>query len=282
MKVYIFGCGFVGEAAADLFYRGGTEVVAFVRSPESASRLAAIKPYPVKSCDMTDLDPFKGVVAPLATPDVVVHCASSKGGDVEAYRSIYLGGVRNLLAAFPDARLVYTGSTSVYSQTDESWVDESSATEPMRDQGQVLLDAEQAVVEAGGSVVRLAGIYGPARSMVIRKFVEGSAVLEEGGSRWINQIHRDDAAAAVVFLATRNDLHGVFNCADDSPARQRDIYAWLAHELGRPLPANGPRPPTRARAWTSKRVSNAKLREAGWEPVFSTFREGYRNVLASI
>lgn len=278
MNVYIFGCGFVGEAAADLFFAQGASVTAFVKGEASAERLAA-KPYRVGRCDLSDPASLPGRSEATEDPDVVVHSASTSGGDVSDYRNVYLCGIQNLIARFPDSRLIYTGSTSVYSQTDESWVDESSATEPTREQGRVLLETERAVTEAGGAVARLAGIYGPHRCMLIRKFREGSAIVEEGGARWINQIHRDDAAAAVVFLAGRQDLHGVFNCTDDAPARQRDIYAWLAKTLHEPVPPLGPRPTGRKREWTSKRVSNAKLREAGWEPEFSTFREGYRALL---
>jgi hypothetical protein len=39
------------------------------------------------------------------------------------------------------------------------------------------------------------------------------------------------------------------------------------------LPPSGPIDPNRKRGWTSKRVSNAKLRALGWVPQFPSFFE---------
>jgi hypothetical protein len=44
---------------------------------------------------------------------------------------VYLEGCRNLIAAFPGVRLLFTSSTSVYAQTDGAAVTEESAAEPV-------------------------------------------------------------------------------------------------------------------------------------------------------
>ena len=64
---------------------------------------------------------------------------------------------------------------------------------------------------------------------------------------------------------------GIFNVSDDTPMPQREIYAWLAQRFARPLPPSGPIDLNRKRGWTSKRVSNAKLRALGWTPKFPSF-----------
>jgi nucleoside-diphosphate-sugar epimerase len=107
----------------------------------------------------------------------------------------------------------------------------------------------------------------------LRKFLEGGAVLEAGGSRWINQIHRDDGARALTFLASPAVQPGVYNVCDDSPVTQRGIYEWIAELLNKPLPPEGPRDADRKRGWTSKRVGNAKLRATGWAPWFVSYRQ---------
>ena len=96
----------------------------------------------------------------------LVDCVSSgRGGGPEAYRRVYLEGARNLRAAFRPARFVYTGSTSVYAQVDGSAVDEFSPAAPDRETGRILRETEEVVLAApGGTVARLAGIYGPGRS----------------------------------------------------------------------------------------------------------------------
>jgi nucleoside-diphosphate-sugar epimerase len=106
---------------------------------------------------------------------------------------------------------------------------------------------------------------------LLRKFLAGDAVIEGDGERWINQVHRDDIATALLALVER-DARGVFNVADDEPMTQRVVYAWLAEFFHTPLPPTGPIPTDRKRGWTSKRVSNARLRALGWSPRYPSFR----------
>jgi hypothetical protein len=59
-----------------------------VHSKESAARLS-VKPYSIRAIDVSQ----RGDVAKRAGAfDAVIHCASSRGGDAEAYREIYLNG----------------------------------------------------------------------------------------------------------------------------------------------------------------------------------------------
>jgi nucleoside-diphosphate-sugar epimerase len=136
-----------------------------------------------------------------------------------------------------------------------------------------MLDAEAVALSAGGLVARLSGLYGPGRSILMRKFLSGEAVIEGDGLRWINQIHRDDAARAVVHLLTESVTPGIYNVSDNTPATQVEVYTWLANYFRRPLPGKGEPDPNRKRGSTSKRVSNAKLRETGWSPAFPAYRD---------
>ena len=272
----IVGCGFVGEATADLFHANGWEVTGWTHSQESAERLRAEKPYAVAAHDITD--PEKVQVAARELPgggklEVLIDCVSSgRGGGPEQYRRVYLDGARHLAAAFRAERFVYTGSTSVYAQTDGGLVDEESPATPERETGRVLLETEAVVLATpGGTVARLAGIYGPGRSVLLKKFLAGEATIEGDGSRWLNQIHRDDAAAALFRLAQPDAPPGVYNVADGTPLTQRDLYRALAERFGRALPPGGPEDRNRKRGWTSKRVSNAKLAALGWTARYPSF-----------
>jgi nucleoside-diphosphate-sugar epimerase len=251
-------------------------VVAVTKTPESAASVAASEPFRVVAADVSQPD---ALIA--AFPGgVIFFCASSGQGGPREYRAVFLEGTRNLLRQFPESRLVFCSSTSVYGQTDGSRVDEGSATEPERETGRVLLAAEQAVLEGGGTVARLAGLYGPGRCVALRKLLDGKAVLEGEGERWLNNLHQEDAAAALLHLAGEPEP-GIFNVVDDEPVRQRDWFAWVCEELARPLPQFGPRDADRKRAWTHKAVSNGRLRATGWKPVYPTFREGLRALLGS-
>ena len=266
----IAGCGFLGEAAAFLFSESGSRVLGLCATKETAARLAG-RPFEVLVADITGS--LSGISAAWKTPDLLIHCASSGRGNADAYRAVYRDGLASLLDSFEPHRVIFTGSTSVYAQEDGGWVDEKSPAEPLRETGRILLEAEKTALRAGGVVARLAGIYGPGRSVYLRKILEGSAVLEEGGLRWINQIHRDDAARALAFLANPAVQPGVYNVCDDSPVTQRDLFGWIADHLDKPHPPEGPRDLDRKRSWTSKRVGNAKLRATGWAPRFTTYRQ---------
>jgi nucleoside-diphosphate-sugar epimerase len=267
-KILIAGCGFVGLATARLFAGRGWQVVASTHSADSAAKLAT-EPFAVTTFDLADLHSIEAHAA-LNPFDAVIHCASSGRGGAEQYRRVYLDGARHLAAVFPAARLLFTSSTSVYAQTDGSWVTEESPAEPDRETGRLLRETEDFVLSCRGIVARLAGIYGPGRSVLLRKFFDGTAVIEGDGTKWINQAHRDDIAAALLHLITAQ-ASGVFNVSDDQPLAQRDLYAGLAQRFDRPLPPTGEPDLNRKRGWTNKRVSNAKMHTLGWEPRYPSF-----------
>lgn len=267
-RVLVAGCGFVGLAAARQFHALGWQVVGLTHSPDSAAQLAG-EPFPVIACDVND----RARLAELGAFDAVVDCVSSGRGGAEAYQTVYFEGARSLIETLKPAQFVFTSSTSVYAQMDGSTVTEASPAEPDRETGQILRATETLVVNAGGAVARLAGIYGPGRWALVQKFLEGRAVLEGDGERLINQIHRDDAAGALVFMVTRALASGIYNVADNSSVTQKAAYETLAAHFSQPMPPSGPVDMNRKRGWTSKRVSSAKLQALGWELSYPDFRQ---------
>jgi len=266
-RVFVAGCGYVGLATARRLHGAGWKVVGGSRSGENAGT-----PFPIVACDLTD----PGSLQDLGRFDVVIHCASSSRGGAEQYRQIYLEGARNLLSVFQPASLIFTSSTSVYAQTDGSLVTEESAAVPTRETGLILRDTEELVLRSGGCVARLAGIYGPGRSVLLKRFFAGEAVIEGDGSRYVNQVHRDDAASALAHLAC-TAAPGIFNVSDDTPLTQREVYSWLASHFRKSIPPTGPVNTERKRGVTHKRVSNAKLRALGWFPQYPSFRDAVVN-----
>lgn len=255
-RLLVIGHGYLGQELAHQARRKSWDVVAVSRSGG----------HDALACDVGEA----ASVAALPQADWIVHCAASGRGGAEAYRHVYLQGCRNLTETFPDTPLLFTSSTSVYHQTNGETVTETSPAEPDRETGMLLLDAERVVLAAGGTVARLSGIYGPERSVLLKKFLNSEAVIEEDGRRCLNQIHRDDAASAILHLI-EHKLCGVFNVCDSYPMSQVECYQAMAAHFGRALPPSGPRDINRKRGWTHKRVSNCKLRSTGWAPAFPCF-----------
>jgi nucleoside-diphosphate-sugar epimerase len=279
-RALIAGCGFVGEIAARLLQQGGWDVTGVTRSDESAARLTAAGLSAI-ACDVFNADSVREKLAQFEVADAIVNCASAGHGGEEAYRAIYFDATRNLLDILRPKKILFTGSTSVYAQNDGSWVTEESPAEPVANTAKILREAEELVLEHHGIVARLTGIYGPGRSMLLQKFLNGTAVIEEQ-ERFINQIHRNDAAGAICFLLNPNAASGIYNVTDDTPVTQRECYGWLAAHFQKPLPPTGPADTNRKRGVTNKRVSNAKLRALGWRPQFPSMREALTATIPAV
>ena len=165
----------------------------------------------------------------------------------------------------------------MYAQRDGEWVTEESPANPLHERGQILRATEKLVLTNGGIVARLAGIYGPQRSALLKKFLNDEAFVNE--DRFVNQIHRDDAAKALRFLLDRQLLPNdrILNVADNEPMQLSDCYRALAEKLKRdwsPQPSARSTSSPRKRGESNKRVRNAKLRALGWQPRFPSFTDG--------
>jgi len=289
-RVLILGCGYVGLALGRRLAQAGHSVFGLRRSPPD-SEAASNPGLRWLTGDITRPETLQALPGPF---DWVVHCVSSSRGGLDTYRAVYHEGMRHVLdwlAAHPPGAFAYTSSTSVYGQTSGGWVDGSAPTEPRSPTGAVLVEAERqvlAVARSGavpGRVLRVAGIYGPGRGHLFQQFLSGEARVQGDGERWINMIHRDDVAAALEAVLEHGAAGEVYNAVDDQPVAQREFLAWLADNLGRPMPppASGEENVRRKRGLTHKRVRNRKLREmTGWSPAYPSYREGYAGPIAAV
>lgn len=284
-EVVIIGCGFLGEAAAALFSARGRRVLGLVRSPasqEGLSGAALENSFETALCDVTRDESVAALSGRLRGVPLAIHAVSPGHGGAEAYAAVYRDGLRRVIDHWHPGRVIFVSSTSVYGQDDGSWVTEESPAEPARETGRILREAERIALGGGGTAARLTGIYGPGRSHLLKNFLAGEAVLEEGGGRWINQVHRDDAASALVRLGDPGLAAGIYNVTDNTPAIQREVYGWMAEYFARPLPPVGPADMARRRGVTSKRVSNARMRSLGWEPAYPSYRDALPRLVGTI
>lgn len=284
VRVLIVGCGYVGLEAGRQWAVRGAYVEGVRRSAEDAEELRAAG-IALRVGDVTRREDVLGWPGEW---DVVVNAVSSSRGGADVYRKVYGAGTEHLLGWMAGGRVgryVHLSSTSVYGQVDGSWVDESSATEPVSETSRLLVATEQRLIEEHSrsglpvSVLRVAGIYGPGRGHQLQQLMRGEARIQGDGRRWVNMVHRDDVAAAIRLVSETGVAGRIYNVVDDEPVAQGEFVAWLAGEYGLPLPpvATEEENAGRKRGLTHKRVLNARLRsETPWKPAFPTFREGYR------
>jgi nucleoside-diphosphate-sugar epimerase len=268
----IVGCGYLGRRVAALWRGQGRRVFA-------ASRHAAHLPGDVESivCDVLDPASLKS----LPRAETILYAVGFDRTSGASMRSVYVDGLANVLAHLPaPARFVYVSSSSVYGQTDGGWVDESSPTEPVEESGRIVLDAE-ATLRArmpNAIVLRFAGIYGPGR-LLRRQTIEKGAPIVGDAEKWLNLIHVDDGARAILAAEERGHPGRVYNICDDHPVRRRYFYAALARRLGAPEPTFVPPPnqppPPHERA--HRRLNNRRMKEElRVEPAYPDYEQGLR------
>ncbi|MCU0231123.1 MAG: SDR family oxidoreductase [Acidobacteria bacterium] len=281
MRVLVAGCGYVGRELAERLVAGGHEAWGLSRRP--AALPSGVVPL---AADLTDRATLRTLPPRL---DAIVYAAAASGPTEVDYRAAYLDGPRHLLAALDAAgqgprRVIHLSSTGVYPQRDGSWVDEDSPAEPSDPMGRIMREGERAVLDGPfpATVLRLAGIYGPGRTLWIDRVRDGSARRPPAGT-WTNRIHRDDAARAIGHLLALEAPLQLYLGVDDEPAELAEVLDYLAARLGTAPPPPDPEAltgdPMRGRG--TKRCSNRRLRASGFVPLYPTFREGYGSLLAS-
>lgn len=285
----------MGLKAGHLLVEAGHEVYGIRRSKDCSLASSGIHPI---IGDVT-CDRFWDHLNPEF--DWVINCLSSGRGDADVYKSVYLDTSQRLMRWLHHTqtqKYVYTSSTSVLGQTDGSVVTEDSPTSPLTETARVLVETEQVLIEASRNdeiptvILRLSGIYGPERGFLFSKFIKGEATLADSGKRFINMIHRDDAASGIVAACESGIPGNIYHITDNEAVTQHDYFTWLCSKTGLAFPS-APTPPatkdsqsqepvsstspSKKRSPTNKQVSNRKAREQlGWNPGFPTFREGYQ------
>jgi nucleoside-diphosphate-sugar epimerase len=283
LRILIAGCGDVGTALALRLADEGHEVWGLKRRPETLP--APIRPL---KADLTD----PGTLRDLPKADYVVYTAAATHHDEDGYRRAYVEGLGNVLDAAQEQglnprRVLFTSSTGVYGQDDGSWVDETSATEPARYTGRLMLEAEARLHQSPwpSTVVRLGGIYGPGRLRLVDKVRQGGALLPPGPS-YTNRIHRDDCAGALAHLVGL-DLAGrspasLYVGVDSAATDLKEVLVWLAERLGAPLPTTSNEPHGDEPRGAGKRCRNDLLVSTGWRPRYPSYRDGYDAVLREL
>jgi len=149
-------------------------------------------------------------------------------------------------------RIVVLGSTSAYTVGDSQqypppWIDETAPIDlsKPRVQGEEFLRTYCHAI-----VLRVAGIYGPARNPI--DWIRSGRV---GPSRkYVNLIHVEDLASICLTALDRGQPGEIYNVSDGTPRTWTDIFNRFQQrwKLLRPIPESTDTP--------GKRMSNVKLR----------------------
>ena len=222
---------------------------------------------------------------PTGQIDYLVYSAAATDHDEAGYQAAYVDGLKHTLNWLEQngqrpKRLLFVSSSSVFGQKDGEWVDETSPAQASNYSGRIMLDAEQVALNSAlaASVVRLTGIYGPGREWMLGQVRKGYRVAVDP-PLYGNRIHADDAAGLLAFLLEADregkTLDDIYIGVDNAPVPLAEVVGWLRERLGVTEWAEE----TSTRRAGSKRCSNARAKALGWEPRYSSYREGYAAIL---
>ena len=186
--------------------------------------------------------------------------------------------------------IIYLSATNVYGDHEGAWVTEQSECRPETESGKNRLLAEKQWrqfakkhPESRVTILRLAGIYGPGRSIFER--LDSIKERIDYPGHVFSRIFVDDICqvirSAVHLKGLDADRVTLFNVADDFPAASRDLIEYACDKLSKPYPPLVPleqanlSPMGKGFYKGSKKVSNQSMKkDLGIELQFPTYKDG--------
>ncbi|MEP7189745.1 MAG: NAD-dependent epimerase/dehydratase family protein, partial [Roseiflexaceae bacterium] len=188
--------------------------------------------------DVTQSDSLVGVANGI---EYVYNLTSRSVLENGSVQRVFVDGNRNLIAACSRARTVqayvFAGNAAPYGDQGDAWLTEDSPVAPCYPLGEVMTEAEQAIMELVRAhhfpaiILRVGTIYGPERDFV-DAVLSGTATLIGDGANFVARIHIDDLIAMLDRVALHGQPGAIYNVADDEPTRAAVLYGEVRERLG--------------------------------------------------
>jgi nucleoside-diphosphate-sugar epimerase len=304
MRVFVAGgSGVVGRRLVPQLVARGHQVTATTTGPGSLDLLAQLG---AEGVVMDGLDAASvGEAVAAARPDAMVnqmtalsvaHAGRPNLRKADRFfattNRLRSEGTDHLLAAAEAtgvSHVVAQGHASMNGIRKGGWVKTEEDPLEVVEGTKAINHLEDAVVKAGGAVLRYGGLYGPGATDDQVKLVRKRLFpLVGGGTGYFSWVYVDDATSATI-LAVEQQAKGVFNIVDDEPAPASEWLPYLAE-------CTGAKPPRRVPKWLARLLagemvvgmmtegrgfSNAKAkRELGWKLRYPSWRQGFKEGLA--
>lgn len=279
MNIFIFGAGYSAKRIGALAAKQGAKVVGTTRSAEKADALRGFGIEPLIFSETSDTN---GICEALAgTTHLIVSIAPGESGD-----PVLRAFATPIAQWAPKLEWIgYLSTVGVYGDYLGGWVNEESQCLPVSRRSVERVEAEElwtrTAKDAGIplTILRLSGIYGPGRNAFVN-LTNGTAKRLVKKDQVFNRIHVDDIAGAAWRLAKSN-TGGIFNVTDDEPAPPQDVVAYAASLMSVDPPPEIPfetaqlSPMARSFYGENKRVSNGKLKAAGYDFAYPNYRTAF-------
>ena len=274
----IFGFGYTAKFMCQKFSKKNWEVFCTTRFKEKAKEIKSLNATPIFFDDEEKIESVlskNSYILSTAPPE------NSKDPVVENYGHLLKKNSERVKWAG------YLSTTSVYGDKKGEWVTEDTELEPNLERSISRVAAENSWIKLGENLLiktvifRLAGIYGPGRSLVDRLMKDEDVYIVDKPAHLFNRIHVDDIVGAIEMAISSKSEAKIFNLSDDLPAKQLDVAKFAASLLKRKSPQTvsleSDLVSEMARSFykEEKKVSNTRLKdELGYKLVFPSFKEG--------
>lgn len=232
MRILILGCGVVGGLVARRLIAAGHEIVGVRRTPDAG--VPGVTLVPGDAADETLHQRLGGFEAVL----IAANPGIRRGRD---------NGVRKIAALMArlhgSARVVYTGTTSLYGDAAGGGVDESSPIADTVESASLLAIETELLHHENALVLRATALVGPSRTFV-RDRIRAAAgvpvvvpfVVKGDLDRPFSYVHEDDLADLCVRGLLNNPPEnlgrGVLNVAAPTALTVRGYYQLQAALAG--------------------------------------------------
>ena len=174
-------------------------------------------------------------------------------------------------------RSILVSSTVVYGNVDRI-VDASSEVKIDSERAERQYDIEQAWLEnmETGTVIRLAGLYGPDR-VIGRSVIINNQTINGDPDGWLNLIHVDDAAQLVKRIGEMDNSESIELGCDGNPVKRREYYSFLAEQLNQAPPTFSH--DSNARGLGRRCDNSVTVSRSGWQPIHVDFRKAVTDLI---
>ena len=280
-SLFCFGLGFSARRLSQSLTAEGWRVTGTCRTDEKKAELehAGVEAHV-----------FDGTVKPnLELVEDATHVLSSvpPGDDGDP---VLTQCTKLLRACKKLTWLGYLSTTGVYGDTGGEWVDESSPVRAGVTRSQRRAEAEEGWLALYRDhnlpvhLFRLAGIYGPGRSLLDAIRLGQAKRIDKVGHLF-SRIHVDDIVSVLRASMAKPNPGAIYNVCDDEPAAPADVTAYGCGLLGVEPPnlipfveAAKSMTPMGLSFWKdNRRVRNDRIkRELGVTLTYPTYREGLK------
>ena len=224
----IFGFGYTAKFLCQNFSKKNWQVFCTTRFDEKTKEIKSLNATPIFFDDEEKIESIlnkDSYILSTIPPD--------KGKDpvIENYRCLFKNKCERI------KWVGYLSTTSVYGDKKGKWVTEDTVLEPNLERSISRVAAEKSWLKLGEKlsiktmIFRLAGIYGPGRSLIDRLIENERVFIVNKPAHLFNRIHVEDIAGTIEMAISSQSKFKVFNLSDDLPATQLQVAQFAASLL---------------------------------------------------